>query len=51
MILAGLAKTEMREITFDGLFYGFGVAHYGWQTIQKQIIKKVRRNNADTITV
>lgn len=45
------AKTEFREITFDGLFYGFGVACYGWKTIKKEIIKKVRRNNSDTIVV
>ena len=34
------AKTEFREITFDGLFYGFGVAHYGWECVKKNIIKK-----------
>ena len=43
------AKTEMREITYDGLFYGFGVAHYGWETIKKDIIKKVQRVH-DNIT-
>ena len=37
------AKTEFREITFDGLFYGFGVAHYGWECVKKNIIKKVPR--------
>lgn len=39
------AKTEMREITYDGLFYGFGVAHYGWQKIKKNIIKKVQKRH------
>ena len=43
------AKTEMREITYDGLFYGFGVAHYGWKLIKKDIIKKVQRVH-DNIT-
>jgi len=42
------AKTEMREITFDGLFYGFGVAHYGWKTIKKQVIKKVCKHATQT---
>lgn len=45
------AKTEMREITFDGLFYGFGVAHYGWQTIKKNIIKKVPRRKDKSIAI
>lgn len=38
------AKSEFREITFDGLFYGFGIAHYGWQCIKENIIKKVHRS-------
>jgi hypothetical protein len=45
------AKSEFREITYDGLFYGFGVAHYGWQTIKKNIIKKVQKVHAQTITL
>lgn len=45
------AKTEMREITFDGLFYGFGVAHYGWECIKKDIIKKVPRKTGASITI
>lgn len=45
------AKSEMREITYDGLFYGFGVAHYGWEHIKQDIIKKVPRNHAQTISV
>jgi hypothetical protein len=44
-------KTEMREITYDGLFYGFGVAHYGWKTIKKNIIKKVPKVKTQTISV
>src|SRR5208282_391856 len=45
------AKTEMREITYDGLFYGFGVAHYGWETTRKNIVKKVQRHHDVTTTV
>ena len=45
------AKTEFREITYDGLFYGFGVAHYGWETVKKNIIKKVYKNHDATIGV
>lgn len=45
------AKTEMREITYDGLFYGFGVAHYGWETIKKNIIKKVPKAKTATVSV
>jgi len=45
------AKTEMREITYDGLFYGFGVAHYGWQTIKQNIIKKVQKSHPVTTVV
>ena len=45
------AKTEMREVTYDGLFYGFGVAHYGWQTLKKDIIKKKHRDNTITTSV
>lgn len=37
-------KTEFREVTFDGLFYGLGTAFYGWEHIKKTIIKKVPRN-------
>ena len=44
-------KTEMREITYDGLFYGFGVAHYGWQTLKKNIIKKVQKSHPETTVV
>ena len=45
------AKTEMRQITYDGLFYGFGVCHYGWKTTRQNIIKKVQKTHADTISV
>lgn len=45
------AKTEMREITYDGLFYGFGVAHYGWEKIKKDIIKKVPRSRPLTMNI
>jgi hypothetical protein len=45
------AKTEMREITYDGLFYGFGVAHYGWQKIKQDIIKKVQKSHPVTTVV
>ena len=45
------AKTEFREITYDGLFYGFGIAHYGWTKITKQIIKKVPRHHDETLVV
>lgn len=45
------AKTEMREITYDGLFYGFGVAHYGWEKIKENIIKKVKREHPTTTAV
>jgi hypothetical protein len=45
------AKTEMREITYDGLFYGFGVAHYGWTKIKKNIIKKVHKSHPETISI
>src|SRR5690348_572235 len=44
-------KTEMREITFDGLFYGFGVTHYGWKTVKKEIIKWVPKNPTKTVVV
>lgn len=45
------AKTEMREITYDGLFYGFGVAHYGWQTIKQNIIKKIPKHHPQTTSI
>jgi hypothetical protein len=45
------AKTEMRQITYDGLFYGFGVCHYGWKVIKQDIIKKVQRNHARTVSI
>jgi hypothetical protein len=45
------AKTEMREITYDGLFYGFGVAHYGWQCLKQNIIKKVQKSHPSTVVV
>ena len=44
-------KTEMREVTYDGLFYGFGVGMYGWQTIKKNIIKKVPKLHPNMVTV
>ncbi len=44
-------KTEMREITYDGLFYGFGVAHYGWSKLSKPIIKKVQKQHPQTMVV
>jgi hypothetical protein len=45
------AKTEMREITYDGLFYGFGVAHYGWETKKENILKKVQKSHPTTTVV
>lgn len=45
------AKTEMRQITYDGLFYGFGVAHYGWTKIKKQVIKKVPKAHDKSISI
>jgi len=45
------AKTEMREITYDGLFYGFGVAHYGWNCIKKNIIKQVQKNKIQSVSI
>lgn len=45
------AKTEFREITFDGLFYGFGVAHYGWKKITKNVIKKVPRTQTKHLAI
>lgn len=45
------AKTEFREITYDGLFYGFGVAMYGWETKKINVIKKVRRTFDQTLVV
>ena len=45
------AKSEMREITYDGLFYGFGVALYGWQTTKQNIIKKVQRMHPKTVSI
>jgi hypothetical protein len=45
------AKTEFREITYDGLFYGFGVAHYGWQKTKQNIIKKVAKFHPQTTVV
>src|ERR1035437_399229 len=45
------AKTEFREITYDGLFYGFGVAHYGWQCVKKNIIKKVAKSHPQSISI
>lgn len=44
-------KTEMREVTFDGLFYGLGVAHYGWTSVQKNIIKKIQKQHLQTVVV
>jgi hypothetical protein len=44
-------KTEFREITFDGLFYGFGVAQYGWETTRKDVIKKVPRKCQKSLAV
>ena len=45
------AKTEMRQVTYDGLFYGFGIAHYGWQHIKQDIIKKVPRMHPEVVVV
>lgn len=45
------AKTEMREITYDGLFYGFGVAHYGWQKTTQNIIKKVPKMKSQSVSI
>jgi hypothetical protein len=45
------AKTEMREVTYDGLFYGFGVAIYGWKTIKKNILKKVQATHPKTVVI
>lgn len=45
------AKSEMREITYDGLFYGFGVAHYGWQKTCQPIIKKMQGSHPVTTSV
>jgi hypothetical protein len=41
----------MREITYDGLFYGLGVAHYGWKTTKQNIIKKVQRFHDKSMVV
>jgi hypothetical protein len=43
-------KTEMRQITYDGLFYGFGIAHYGWETRKQNIIKKVQKAHPATVS-
>lgn len=45
------AKTEFREITYDGLFYGFGIAHYGWTKIKKTTIKRVQKMHMQTTVV
>ena len=45
------AKTEFREITYDGLFYGFGVAHYGWMTTKQNILKKVQKIHTKTVSI
>lgn len=45
------AKTEFREITYDGLFYGFGIAHYGWMKIKKTTIKRIQKTHMETIVV
>jgi hypothetical protein len=45
------AKSEFREITYDGLFYGFGIAHYGWQTIKKDIVKMVQKTRDVSMVV
>ena len=44
-------KTEMREVTFDGLFYGLGVAHYGWETVKQTVVKKVPRHRTNTVVI
>lgn len=44
-------KTEFREITYDGLFYGAGVAIYGWRKLKKKIIKQVQRVHTHTLGV
>ena len=45
------AKTEMREITYDGLFYGFGCAMYGWEKVTKDIIKKVQSSHEEQVVI
>lgn len=44
-------KSEMRQVTYDGLFYGFGVAHYGWETKKQDIISKIHKAHPETINV
>jgi hypothetical protein len=41
----------MREITYDGLFYGFGIAHYGWETTKKNVIKRIHKAKPQTASV
>lgn len=44
-------KSEMREITYDGLFYGWGLAHYGWEHRTENVIKKVPKTHTLTTVV
>lgn len=44
-------KTEFREVTYDGLFYGWGVAHYGWEYRKENVIKKVPRTHILTTVI
>ena len=44
-------KSEMREVTYDGLFYGFGVVHYGWEKVKKNIIKKVQKMHPQSASI
>ena len=45
------AKTEFREITYDGLFYGFGVGIYGWQKTKTNIIKKIPKVHHTKVSI
>lgn len=40
-------KAEMRHVAYDGLLYGTGVAHIGWETYRQEI-KKIRNKNQNT---
>jgi hypothetical protein len=42
-------KQEMRHVVYDGLLYGTGVAHHGWETYREEI-KKLRRKGT-TVSV
>src|SRR5262249_41420413 len=45
------AKSEFREITYDGLFYGFGVAHYGWMIRKEKRTQKVYNEKDLTVSI